>query len=273
MTTPPQLDPGPPPLRAPRSRGKGGGTRARRDDSVRGAGNDAARGAGDDPTPGTGGGARSARTRARLLEAAGQLFAEQGVDRVTGQQICRRAGVHSAAIVYHFGGMAGLYPAVLAEAQRRLLSTEALAAAAAAERDPRRKLRAVIGLIVQRLASPVSQSWAARLFSREFVAPSAIYGPMHDRILTERAAILRDIVAGLTGLPPQDPAVARAAISIMAPCAVLLVFNRRKMARLLPGLSLNADTAPLITRHLAAFALGGLQRIGQRGRRRHLQGV
>lgn len=212
---------------------------------------------------GAAGGTRSARTRARLLEAAGQLFAEQGVDRVTGQQICRRAGVHSAGIVYHFGGMAGLYQAVLDEAQRRMLSTEALAAAAAVERDPRRKLRAFIGTIVQRLASPVAQSWAARLFSREFVAPSAIYGPMHDRVLAERAAILRRIVADLTGLSPQDPAVARAAISIMAPCAVLLVFNRRKMARLLPGLSLRADAAPLITRHLTAFALGGLRHLGE----------
>ncbi len=245
MTTVQQLDPGAPAPRPRRRGGNGAGPAAR----------------------GIAGGTRSARTRARLLEAAGALFAEQGVDRVTGQQICRRATVHSAAIVYHFGGMAGLYQAVMAEAQRRMLSTEALAAAAAAERDPRRKLRAFIGQIVQRLASPVSQSWAARLFSREFVAPSAIYGPMHDRILAERAAILRDIVAALTGLPPQDPTVARAAISIMAPCAVLLVFNRRKMARLLPGLTLNAAAAPLITRHLTTFALGGLRRIATRRNR------
>lgn len=247
MTTVQQLDSSPPASRARRRRAPGAGRTAR-----------------DAAGSSSSGSTRSARTRARLLEAAGRLFAQHGVDRVTGQQICRRAGVHSAGIVYHFGGMAGLYQAVLGEAQRRMLTTEALAAAAAAERDPRRKLQAFIGKIVQRLASPVSKSWAARLFSREFVAPSAIYGPMHDRILAERAAILRDIVANLTGLAPQDPAVARAAISIMAPCAVLLVFNRRKMARLLPGLALNADAVPLITRHLTAFALGGLQRLGER---------
>lgn len=226
------------------------------------------------------GGARSARTRARLIEAAGQLFAELGVDRVTGQQICHRAAVHSAAIVYHFGGMAGLYPAVLAEAQRRLLTTEALSAAVESESDPRRKLRAFIGQIVQRLASPVSESWAARLFGREFVAPSAIYGPTHDRILAERSAILRGIIASLCALPPQDPAVARAAISIMAPCAVMLVFNRRKMSRLVPGVELTATAAPLITRHLTTFALGGLKglsaargsRPGRGGRLDHRRG-
>ncbi|HTW73527.1 MAG TPA: CerR family C-terminal domain-containing protein [Steroidobacteraceae bacterium] len=244
-----EIEPGaaaPPPRRAP-------GARAPAGRAGRGASLGAAR-------AGTGtGGARSARTRARLLEAAGQLFAAQGVDRVTGQQICRRAGVHSAAIVYHFGGMAGLYPAVLAEAQRRLLTTAALAAAVDAESDPRRKLRAFISLIVQRLASPVSESWAARLFGREFVAPSAIYGPTHDRILAERATILRGIIAELCALPPRDPAVARAAISIMAPCAVMLVFNRRKMSRLMPGVELTSAAAPLVARHLLAFALGGLR--------------
>jgi len=162
--------------------------------------------------------------------------------------------------------MAGLYRAVLAEARRRLTTTEALAAAAAAEHDPRRKLQAVLGLIVRTLASPMSQSWAAQLFSREFVAPSAIYGRAHDRILAERARILEAIVSALTGLAPQDPAVARACISIMAPCAVLLVFNRRKLSRVISGMELTPESAPQVTRHLVAFALGGLKTIGRRPR-------
>jgi hypothetical protein len=58
----------------------------------------------------------------------------------------------------------------------------------------------------------------------------------------------------------------------MAPCAVLLVFNRRKLARLMNGMELSAEAAPQITRHLVAFALGGLKTLGQgprspRGRR------
>ncbi len=64
--------------------------------------------------------------------------------------------------------------AVLAEAQRRMLSIETLAAAVAGERDPRRQLQAFLGAIVQVLTGPESQSWAVRLFGREFVAPSAV---------------------------------------------------------------------------------------------------
>src|ERR1700722_9223159 len=117
------------------------------------------------------------RTRTQLIEVAGRIFAEQGFDGATGQDICRRAGVNSAAIVYHFGGMAGLHRAVLEEAQRRLVRTETLAAAVKAERDPRRQLEAFLGLIVKALTSPVSRSWAGKPFSREWVTPSTVYGP------------------------------------------------------------------------------------------------
>ncbi|MFI4868492.1 MAG: CerR family C-terminal domain-containing protein [Steroidobacterales bacterium] len=201
------------------------------------------------------------RTRAQLLEVAGRVFAEQGFDGTTGQNICRRAGVNSAAIVYHFGGMAGLHRAVLEEAQRRLVSTEALAAAVKAERDPQRQLEAFLGLIVQALTSPVSRSWAGRLFSREWVTPSSVYGPAHDRTLAARSRMLKSIVGALTGRPADDPLVARGCISVMAPCALLLLVNRRKLQRLLPQLNISAVSAPQITRHLVDFALAGLRAI------------
>jgi TetR/AcrR family transcriptional regulator, regulator of cefoperazone and chloramphenicol sensitivity len=207
----------------------------------------------------------SQRTRAQLIEVAGRVFAEQGFDGATGQGICRRAGVNNAAIVYHFGGMAGLHRAVLEEAQRRLVTTEALAAAVNAERNPRRQLEAFVGLIVRALTSPVSQSWAGRLFSREWVTPSTVYGPTHDRALAARARTLKSIVSALTGHPANHPLVARGCISVMAPCALLLLVNRRKLQRLMPQLNITAESAPQITRHLVDFALAGLRAIsGQR---------
>jgi AcrR family transcriptional regulator len=205
--------------------------------------------------------ARSTRTRAQLIEVAGQTFADYGFDRATGQDICRRAGVHSAAIVYHFGGMAGLYRAVLDEARARLLTTQALAQAVNAESDPRRKLEAFLGMIVRVLTSPESQSWAGRLFGREFVTPSSVYGYAHDRALALRVRLLKSIVGALTGRSPNDPLVARGCVSTIAPCALLLLVDRRKLKRLLPSLHFEADAAPLLTRHLVDFALAGLREI------------
>ncbi len=208
--------------------------------------------------------ARGERTRAQLIEVAGQVFSERGFDGATGQDICRRAGVHTAAIVYHFGGMARLYRAVLAEANRRLVTTEAIALAVQSESDPRRRLEAFLGMIVGALTSPASQTWAGRLFGREFVMPSAVYGNEHDRALAARAKMLKSIVGALTGLAPNDPQVARACISTMAPCALLLLVNRRKLKRILPSLNLDADAAPQLTRQLVDFALAGLGAIASR---------
>src|SRR5215468_11060244 len=62
---------------------------------------------------------RSADTRRRLLEAAAEVFAEDGFRTATIQRICRRAGANIAAAHYHFGGKAELYAAVFEYAEHQ----------------------------------------------------------------------------------------------------------------------------------------------------------
>lgn len=57
----------------------------------------------------------SANTRARLLEAAADEFAAQGLRGARIQGIVRRAGINERMIYHHFGSKDGLYRAVLAE--------------------------------------------------------------------------------------------------------------------------------------------------------------
>jgi AcrR family transcriptional regulator len=208
--------------------------------------------------------ARSVRTRSRLIEVAGQVFAELGFDGSTGQVICRKAGVNTAAIVYHFGGMAGLYRSVLEEAQRRLVTDEAIMTAVKAESDPRRQLEVLLGLVVRAVTSPAAQTWVGRLFAREVITPSTVSGRAHNRAVAARAQLLKSIVGALTGRPPNDPLVARGCISTMAPCTLLLLVDRRKLKRIFPQMNVDAESAPQITRHLLDFALAGLSAISLR---------
>ena len=53
-------------------------------------------------------------TRARILDAALDLFGERGLTGTTVRDIAARAKVNVAAISYHFGGKDELYRAVAA---------------------------------------------------------------------------------------------------------------------------------------------------------------
>jgi AcrR family transcriptional regulator len=198
------------------------------------------------------------RTRAELLEAAGHVFAEKGFDRATGKEICERAGANSAAINYYFGGMDGLYAAVLEEANRRLVPAEAVSAAIADKTGARAKLQAIIELVVARLMDPISSSWVFAVFSREIISPSPAIEALVEKQGLPKARIARSIVAELMDLPEDHPAVSRGCISVLSPMLMLFLADRRILRRMFPNFGFGREHAPALTRHMLQFALAGL---------------
>jgi len=204
-------------------------------------------------------------TRQRLLEAAGQVFADRGFSAATGKEICHRAKVNSASINYYFGGIAGLYEVVLQEARDRVVTTEEIIAAAASQTDASAKLEAVLTLPVRAITGPAASSWAVRVLGREAVTPSPLAGSLWEN-LAKRVRVLKGIVAELTGLPEDHPTVARGCISVIGPCLMLLIFNRRTFQMLYPDFDLSPEHAPALVRHLVHFALAGLRAVAEDAR-------
>src|SRR5215813_2616207 len=202
-------------------------------------------------------------TRQRLLEVAGHVFAEKGFDRATGKEICERAGTNAAAVNYYFGGIEGLYAAVLEEAHGRLLSYQVVSAAVAGKGDAKAKLRALVELIVRTATGPASSSWMLRVVSREFLAPTFALEVLRQREIPLKARIIGEIVSELMGLPEDHPAVARGCFSVLAPCAMLLIGDRRTLKRAFPKFGFGPDDADALLDHLVAFALAGLAAIGR----------
>jgi AcrR family transcriptional regulator len=64
--------------------------------------------------------ADAARNRARIVEAAQRLFAEEGVAGVTMEQVARAAGVGKGTVFHRFGDRAGLAMALLDHGEREL---------------------------------------------------------------------------------------------------------------------------------------------------------
>jgi AcrR family transcriptional regulator len=208
-------------------------------------------------------------TREHLLEAAGHLFAQKGFERSTAKEICETAGINTAAVNYHFGGIEALYAAVLDEARSRILSVRAIAQAVEGKTDPRAKLDAALSVIVETLLGPVSSSWVLQVFGRDMVTPSPTTYAAKEKLILPLARILRGFVGELMGLPEDHPAVARGCLTMMAPICILILGDRRIMKRAFPSLGLEADDASALAQHMVDYALAGLEAAARKTRNGH----
>jgi AcrR family transcriptional regulator len=204
------------------------------------------------------------RTREALLEAAGAVFAEKGFDRATGKEICERAGANVAAINYYFGGIEALYAAVLRLAHSRVVSVDHLQAMVTREPDARSQLEAILTMLARIITGPASSSWVFRVIGREVVAPSRVFSEMRDKEIFPKLRILRPVVAELMDLPENHPAVARACISIVAPCILLLIGDRRFLKQAFPSFGFN--DADAVAQHMLSFSLAGIAAIARTAR-------
>jgi TetR/AcrR family transcriptional regulator, regulator of cefoperazone and chloramphenicol sensitivity len=197
-----------------------------------------------------------AATKAQILEAAGEVFAEKGFERTTGKEIAERAGSNSAAVNYYYGGIDGLHAEVLVEAHRRLVAYDTLRALAEAPGDPADKLRMVIRMVVMTVTGPAS--WPLRVLSREVLSPSPSFAVLRDREILPKKRIVTGLIGDILGLPHDHDAVARCALSVVAPFVVMLVGDRQILGQVFPGLTSSPAAIEETVAHYQRFAFGGI---------------
>jgi len=204
-------------------------------------------------------------TRQRLLEAAGRVFAEQGFDRAMCKEICRRAGVNTAAINYHFGGIENLYVALLDEIRNRMAATDSVVAAIGAEPGAKNKLRAIFAIIVGATLRSDSFAWMGQIIGRELITPSGASETLWKNARV-RIALFKHEIAKDLGLPEDHPAVERGCVSVMAPMHWLLIVDRSLIKRIFPNLGFSPNDADALIDHMTDFAFAGLRAIADKER-------
>lgn len=203
-------------------------------------------------------------TRNQLLEAAGEIFAEQGYAKATSKEICERANANVAAVNYHFGGKDQLYAAVLQEAHARIVSIEAMAAAAQSRVDPKQKLRMFMTLIAEQAAKRDRGGWELRVLGREVLSGSPFMATLMEKQIAPKAALLRSILGELMRLPADHPAVSRTVISLMGPFLMMLIIDRALQKKVAPHLETDAET---LTEHMVTYALAGIEAVARKVRK------
>ena len=192
-------------------------------------------------------------TESRLLEAAGQIFAERGFAAATVREICERAGANVAAVNYHFGDKLGLYQAVFRHAAACGLRAE----------DPGElsgpgelRLRTWVTSFLADLVAKDEAGWPGKLMARELADPSEVLAEYIEQAARPKFARLLEILAliapGLNAAHAQ-----RIGASIIGQ---IIFYHHAKpfIDRLAPNLALRPSTAEAIAAHITAFSLAGL---------------
>ena len=122
-------------------------------------------------------------TKLALILAAGELFAEHGIEGTSTRAIVEKAGANIAAINYHFGGKQGLYTATLLYAIDhgacgRIAEALGYLEAFGTRQAMADALAAFIRRAFQDFCAVEEPSWRTRLILRSMLDPSPSIEPL-----------------------------------------------------------------------------------------------
>ncbi len=192
----------------------------------------------------------------RLLEAAGEIFAEKGFKGTTIREVIERAGMNIAAVNYYFRDKERLY-------------IEAVKYAACGEPDdvsldwpagtpPTEKLYKFIHFQLRKFLDPNKPAWHVRLIMRELTQPSDACTELVRDYIEPKSKVLLGILREL--LPPNTPRwkYFMTAFSIVGQCHFYC--SHKPIITLLVGEkdSKHFDTETL-AEHITQFSLGALK--------------
>jgi TetR/AcrR family transcriptional regulator, regulator of cefoperazone and chloramphenicol sensitivity len=204
-------------------------------------------------------------TRQRLLDTAGEIFAEHGFRNATVRDICRRAEANVAAVNYHFGGKEGLYLEVLKFAHGCAFAKYPPGMGLEPGASPKQRLHAFVRSFLLRVLDQGQPAWFGKLMVREIADPTGALDTIVRDGIRPHFAMLKGIVTDLLG-PKRagDPDRVRyAAWSVVGQCLFYFV-GKPVILRLHPGQGLEPDDVDAIARHITDFSLAALRNYPKR---------
>ncbi len=203
-------------------------------------------------------------TRRKLLDAAGEVFAEGGYQAATVREICARAGVNVAAVNYHFGDKLGLYTELLKTAVATEAATREDVLRALAPEDALRRF--LLGMLRQ-MNQADRPSCYTKVMTHELAQPTAALEAVVEHVIRPKARILYGIVGRIIGRPPLDPQTRMCAHSIVGQ-VVHYMHARPVIALLWPELKITPKTIEEIASHITEFSLEALKGMKRNRQRR-----
>jgi TetR/AcrR family transcriptional regulator, regulator of cefoperazone and chloramphenicol sensitivity len=207
-------------------------------------------------------------TKARLIEAAGEVFAQHGFRSATVRDICSRAGAHVGAVNYHFRDKEGLYAAVLEHTHQSAMAKYPPQIGLRDGATPEEKLRAFIRSFLLRILGEGVPAWHGKLIAQEIADPTDALDQLLKSSVRPLFAYLTGILCDLLNeVKPVDgeenDGLFLCSMSIVGQC--LQHFTARRAIAVLRPKSFDPADIERIADHITRFSLGGIRELSGEG--------
>jgi TetR/AcrR family transcriptional regulator, regulator of cefoperazone and chloramphenicol sensitivity len=200
-------------------------------------------------------------TRQRLLEAAGEVFAERGFRMATVREICQRAKANLAAVNYHFGDKERLYAAVL-QYTFHCAEPYPLDLGLGAKATVEERLQAFIRSHLFSLLHEGRPAWHRKLIAREMAEPTRALDTVVDQMIRPEAELLMAIVRDVLGHDAHPQRVWHCTGSIIGQC-LFYHHARPVILRLDPDQTFTPEAIEQLVDHIMHFSLAALRQLAQ----------
>ncbi|PWU11044.1 MAG: DUF1956 domain-containing protein [Verrucomicrobia bacterium] len=191
-------------------------------------------------------------TRERLLEAAGEVFAQRGFREATIREICEKAKANVAAAHYHFGDKEELYAAVLKSCAVPPFDQ------VPTNLPPEERLRAFVRAVLGRFFQTGRPAWLGRLIAQEMIEPTKALDELINAQIRPNSERLRAIVRELIGREVEDQELWRCTFSVASQW-VFYFHNGQIVRRLNPDQRFSPEDLDRLADHIVKFSVGALK--------------
>ena len=154
----------------------------------------------------------SIKTRARIIDTAGKLFADRGYKGVTVREIIKEANTHQGALNYHFNGKELLYKAVILEACRKSSITDKEQHELKAL-NPMKALEVLISGAIKEYKN--NSDWHSTILTRECWDPSEVFLEAANEYFKPETHFIADIIGKIVNKPASNNQVLFAVITMI----------------------------------------------------------
>jgi len=196
-------------------------------------------------------------TRRKLLDAALQVFADDGYRSATVAQICELAGSNVAAVNYHFGTKEHLYAAVWKDAFEKVLGVCPPQSKLAPGANAEERLRELVLSLVHRFTDAGKVGYPGRLLLRELTNPTGVINQASEDAAGSLGRYTRLIIRELTGPGATSRQVKFCQMSLMNQC-IGLGLRGLRLAGESAGETTGRGDIDLLTEHITRFTLAGI---------------